>query len=582
MLPLKEAVTPTGLAKFLAGKLFALFFVYIYKVMNMSLIRNTKYNNIIWLFSLSLLLNITVRAQYKSNVTLPDRNVSKVTDPADVSFRYASDILPATLLQHMQILASDSLEGRETGTTGIEKAAQYIAGNLSSFGYLPLQGRNDHFQPVAFTYFKWRDAYMYVGETRYRLLWDFIAMPEENDYNSLLSTDEVMFLGYGIDDPKYSDYKNADVSGKVIMINKGEPMDVKGRYIITGSDSPSEWSSDLQRKLKIAKAKGVKLVLIIEDDIKKMLEENRRKLLSANLKLGNLRDKPLQSAGHVYISTTIAKSLIGAQENEVLKAREKMAKGKSSPVVLKTSCKVNLERDITLLEGKNIVTIVEGAVKPDEYVVVSAHYDHLGKRGDEVFNGADDNASGTSTLLELAQSCQQALKDGHRPYRSIVFAWFCGEEKGLLGSQYYSEFPVFPLEGTVANINVDMVGRVDDKYKNDAEYIYVIGSDRLSSDLHRISEEVNQKYSQLTLDYTYNSEDDPNKYYYRSDHYNFAKKGVPAIFYFNGTHEDYHRTTDDVAKINFEKMAGVGKLIFHTLWAVSNAPERLKVDGVVR
>jgi hypothetical protein len=562
--------------------MLVLIFMNIYKVMNMKHIRNTKYINFMWLFGLSLLLNTPLRAQYKSNVTLPDRNVPKVTDPADVSFRYASDILPATLLQHMQILASDSLEGRETGTAGIEKAAQYIAANLTSFGYQPLAGRNDHFQPVAFTYFKWRDSYMYVGDARYRLLWDFIAMPEENDYNALLSADEVMFLGYGIDDPKYSDYKNADVSGKVIMINKGEPMDVKGRYIISGSDSASAWSSDVQRKLKIAKARGAKLVLIIEDDIKKMLEDNRRKLLSANLKLGNLRDKPLQTAGHVYISTTIAKSLIGDQEKEVLKAREKMAKGKPSPVVLKTSCKVNLERDITLLEGKNIVAVVEGAVKPEEYVVVSAHYDHLGKRGDEVFNGADDNASGTSTLLELAQSCQKALKDGHRPYRTIVFAWFCGEEKGLLGSQYYSEFPVFPLAGTIANINVDMVGRVDDKYKNDAEYIYVIGSDRLSSDLHRISEEVNQKYSQLTLDYTYNNEDDPNKYYYRSDHYNFAKKGVPAIFYFNGTHEDYHQKTDDVAKINFEKMAGVGKLIFHTLWAVSNVPERLKVDGVVR
>jgi hypothetical protein len=572
----------TGYKKFHAGSMIIYILNGMHKGMISKKIHNTTYFNLIGIFCVVLVLNTPLYAQYKSNVTFPDTTLPRITDERDLSYRYASDILPSTLLKHMQVLASDSLEGRETGTPGIERAARYIAGNLTSFGYPPLQGRSDHFQPVAFTYFKWKDANMYVGNTRYRLLWDFLAMPEENDINQLVSADEVIFLGYGIDDPTYSDYKNMDVSGKVIMINKGEPMDQKGRYIISRSDTPSDWSSDVQRKLKIARDRGVKLVLIIEDDIKKMLDDNRRKLLSANLQLGNLRDKSLQSANHIYISTTIAKSLINVQEKEVLKSREKMAKGKPSPVVLKTSCKVNLERDITLLEGKNIVGVIEGAGKADEYVVVSAHYDHLGKRGDEVFNGADDNASGSSTLLELAESCMKASKEGHRPHRSIVFVWFCGEEKGLLGSQYYSEFPLFPLSQTVANINVDMVGRVDEKYKNDAEYIYIIGSDRLSSDLHRISEEINQKYSQLILDYTYNSEEDTNKYYYRSDHYNFAKKGVPAIFYFNGTHDDYHKTTDDIEKINFDKMTAVGKLIFHTLWAVSNVPERLKVDGEVR
>ncbi|MFZ1749139.1 MAG: M28 family peptidase, partial [Saprospiraceae bacterium] len=200
----------------------------------------------------------------------------------------------------------------------------------------------------------------------------------------------------------------------------------------------------------------------------------------------------------------------------------------------------------------------------------------------EVFNGANDNGSGSTTLLELAKVCQQAVFEGNRPDRSILFLWFCGEEKGLLGSQYYSENPAVPLANTIVDINIDMVGRRDEKYSSGEDFIYVIGSDRLSSDLHRINEDMNNKYSHFILDYTYNSETDPNRYYYRSDHYNFARKGIPAIFFFNGTNPDYHRTTDDVEKIDFDLMARTGKMIFHTMWALANHPERIVVDGEIR
>ena len=219
-----------------------------------------------------------------------------------------------------------------------------------------------------------------------------------------------------------------------------------------------------------------------------------------------------------------------------------------------------------------------GKSKPDEVVIVSAHFDHLGKKGDQIFHGADDNGSGTSTIMELAQAFAEARGGGFRPERTVVFMLVTGEEKGLLGSEYYVNNPLYPLANTVADVNVDMVGRQDDKYKDNPDYIYVIGSDRLSTDLHKINESVNQKYCQLTLDYTYNSESDPNRYYYRSDHYNFAEKGIPAIFYFNGVHADYHQPTDTADKINYEKMAKVGRLIFHTIWELANRPERIVVD----
>lgn len=354
------------------------------------------------------------------------------------------------------------------------------------------------------------------------------------------------------------------------------------KNIITGNLNPSKWSDDLKLKLEVAKNKGAKLILVIEDDIKKVLQDNRRKILSGSMSLGNTIDKTLNTCNYIFISSTIAKSIIGDQEKKVLKARDKMMSGTPENVKLKTDIIINMAKSANVLEGKNVIGYIEGKTKPNEYVIVTAHYDHLGKRGDEVYNGANDNGSGTVTLMELARACQQAVMEGNPPNRSIVFMWVCGEEKGLLGSQYYSENPVFPLSETVVNLNVDMVGRIDEKYKNNPDYIYVIGSDRLSTDLHKINEAANQKYTQLTLDYTYNDENDKNRYYFRSDHYNFARKGVPAIFFFNGTHEDYHRTTDDIEKIQFDKMANVGQLIFHTLWEVANRKERIVVDGEIK
>jgi Zn-dependent M28 family amino/carboxypeptidase len=239
-----------------------------------------------------------------------------------------------------------------------------------------------------------------------------------------------------------------------------------------------------------------------------------------------------------------------------------------------------LDKNTRQLIGSNVLGYVEG-IDPNlknEVVVVTAHYDHLGSRGESIFNGADDNGSGTTTVLEVAESFAQAKAAGAGPRRSVLFMLVSGEEKGLLGSQYYAEFPIFPIENTVANVNVDMVGRVDKKYEDNPNYIYVIGSDRLSTELHEINETANKTYTNLVLDYTYNDDNDPNRYYYRSDHYNFAKKGIPAIFYFNGTHEDYHRPSDTIEKINFEKMEKIGKLVFYTTWELANREKRIEVN----
>lgn len=229
-------------------------------------------------------------------------------------------------------------------------------------------------------------------------------------------------------------------------------------------------------------------------------------------------------------------------------------------------------------DSENVIAYIRGSEKPDEYVVISAHYDHLGMKGKEIFNGADDNGSGNSALLEIAQAFQKAKKDGYGPKRSIIFLHFTGEEDGLFGSKYYTSHPIFSLKNTIANLNIDMVGRVDKKHKNKPNYIYLIGADKLSSDLHELSEEVNKKYTQLKLDYTLNDDNDPNRFYYRSDHYNFAKNNIPVIFYFNGVHQDYHKITDTADKINYDILAKRTQLVFYTAWEIANRENRLVVN----
>jgi hypothetical protein len=229
------------------------------------------------------------------------------------------------------------------------------------------------------------------------------------------------------------------------------------------------------------------------------------------------------------------------------------------------------------IKGDNIIGFIEGSDLKDEIVVITAHYDHLGIKDSLIYNGADDNGSGTVAIMEIAQAFMLAKKEGYGPRRSVLIMPVSGEEKGLLGSKYYTDNPVYPLENTIANLNVDMIGRIDD-YHDNPDYIYLIGSDRLSTELHQISEEVNDKYINLELDYKYNDKDDPNRYYYRSDHYNFAKNNIPVIFYFNGVHADYHKESDTIEKIHFPKIEKISRYIFLTAWELANRNERIKLN----
>ena len=238
-----------------------------------------------------------------------------------------------------------------------------------------------------------------------------------------------------------------------------------------------------------------------------------------------------------------------------------------------------IKNKLQKISTENVLAYVEGSDLKSELIIITAHYDHLGISGNIVYNGADDNGSGTAAVMELAKTFAKAKNEGFGPRRSILFMTVAGEEKGLLGSAYYVKNPVYPLNNTVCNLNIDMIGRLDEKHEKNSNYVYLIGSDKLSSSLHTISENANKTHVNLDLDYTFNDEKDKNRFYYRSDHYNFAKNGIPVIFYFNGIHADYHKETDEAEKIDFLKIEKITRLVFFTAWELANRNERIQVDS---
>lgn len=524
------------------------------------------------LFTLgALLLSFTVFAQERAPLPTTDAEARAL----------AATIQADDLRRHLTILSADDMEGRETGEPGQKRAAAYLASQLEELGFPAIGEADGYYQTIKFSRQKWDTIALTVNGRELRHLWDFYSSPSRNSDRDRLRIDEVTFLGYGIDDERYNDYAGQDLEGKTIMIFAGEPRGKDGNYLITGTKDPSAYSLDEGAKLRAARAHGVSTVLVIDPAFKKNVQTVRRETLDGRLKMTDVTESERQETNNVYITPEVARTILGKDYRKVVRSRTRAEKtGRFRPVVVPAELELVQAKEVRELIGENVLGYLEGSDPElaDEVLVISAHYDHIGKRGDAIFNGADDNGSGSSTVLEIAEAFTQAAKKGMGPRRSVLFLWVSGEEKGLLGSEYYASHPIFPLANTVADINVDMVGRIDDAHAGNPNYIYVIGSNRLSTELHNINEAVNRDFTQLELDYTYNAKDDPNNFYERSDHYNFAERGIPSVFFFNGTHADYHRDTDTVDKIHFEKMVTIGQLIFHNAWQLANQDKRIEVD----
>lgn len=500
---------------------------------------------------------------YQKPVADEERVVSATLDPME----YASTITEEELRTHLYIYASDDFEGRETGKPGQKKAVEYLKAQYESLGIPPAQKNGDYFQPVPLEIGKVPVGTIQIKENTFLIGDDILTFSgAEGQF------DEIIFLGYGIEAENYSDY-NTDVTGKVVLIKSGEPMNNDGSYVISGTKEKSIWSNmseALGKKRQVAIQKGAKGILYYDP------ENFRRYKRYFNFMKTN-------KSGRMQLAAEDSDQfLILLNKNAATTLLPGIATKKNTEV-LKTNLQLAVASANEQIASENVVAVLKGTTKPNEYVVISSHLDHIGITGGQINNGADDDGSGTVAMLEIAQAFKKASDEGKGPQRSIVFLHVTGEEKGLLGSKFYTDYdPIFPLENTVANLNIDMIGRIDPKRDGDRNYIYLIGSDKLSTDLHKLSEDINSKYTNLVLDYKYNDENDPNRFYYRSDHYNFAKNNIPIIFYFNGTHADYHKPGDTPDKINYDLLEKRAQLIFHTAWEVANRPDKVVVDKIAK
>ena len=490
-----------------------------------------------------------------------------------IAIKYATTITQADLSKHLHIIASDEYGGRETGKESLTKAATYISNFYKEIGIPPIKDIN-YYQTYKVGLQDAKGVSITFNNKTFTQNKDFYTFPIYLENKQLNA--EIVFAGYGIDDSLYSDYTNLDVKGKVVIVLNGEPKNKSERYWVANTDKPSKWSSRRNNpKVATAKEKGALALLIINENTPEMIKTYTHLIESEKLKVLDKAEIDVDFPSF-YISSEMADELISKSSQKI---KEKINnKGVSESFAIKNKLNLNINKKITISDAHNVLAYIEGTDLKDELIILSAHYDHLGEHDGKVFNGADDDGSGTVAIMEIAEAFIKAKQDGKGSRRSILILNVSGEEKGLLGSKYYTNYPIFPLENTVANLNIDMIGRLDKKHADNENYVYIIGSTMLSDDLHQISENTNKTYTNLELDYQYNTKDDPNRYYYRSDHYNFAKNNIPVIFYFNGVHEDYHKATDTVDKIIFSKMEKITRLVFYTAWDLANREKRIVVN----
>jgi hypothetical protein len=490
-------------------------------------------------------------------------------------------IKPEDLLAHEEFLASDELGGRYTFSDSNRIAARYLASRLRSFGYRGGAGEGSFFQPLDLQTKKLSADQTFLelpteaGAKRFQHGGGFTLFAA--DASSQVEAD-LVYVRFGVTLPErgYDDYANVDVKGKIaVVLLSGLPDVGKEGSRLTNQEY------NFNRKLSNALSHGAKAVIFIRNSSR---GNPPRGNISTREQIVARNENAPQNAG---ISLTAGDGLATEIFSGTGISTENFSSAQTAPEpkALGKTVKLQVTVEQQTQPAQNVIGILDGsdARLRNEYIVFSAHYDHLQTRDGQIYNGADDDGSGTSAVLEIAQ----AFTIGERPKRSILVIFHTGEEIGLLGAKHFVEHPTVPLTSIVTDLNIDMIGRSRspqdthpaNQELSDSNTVYLIGSDKLSRELHELSEQTNKETEQMTFDYRYNSENHPQRLYYRSDHYMYAEKGIPVIFYFTGLHQDYHRPTDDVEKIDFQKMTRITRLIFATGWRIANLDHRLKLNG---
>ncbi len=474
----------------------------------------------------------------------------------DIMRKYAADIDQAEMKEILTILASDALEGRETGKRGQKMAAAFIADYFEQIGLqpvVPTKSGFSYYQKFELESSQSGITFLKANNTTFTNGKEVLYYGSANFSNPVAG--QSVFAGTGSDE----EFASINAAEKIVVID--------------GSSGFFQQWKELSNK---GYKNGASLVVIIakdkDEDFNKIIDQYGNYFTQG--RLGFKKENTDIGNGVFLVGKSTGAALLNSTGDKMAKAvnDKKLSKIKGSSV------EYLMSREVQMVGTENVLGFLEGTDKKEEIVIITAHYDHIGKQGEEINNGADDDGSGTTSVLKIAKAFAKAKAEGHGSRRSILFLAVTGEEKGLLGSEYYTNNPVFPLDKTVVDLNIDMIGRTDEAHINNREFVYLVGSNRLSSELHELSEKANNTFTNLSIDYTYNDENHPDRIYYRSDHWNFAKNNIPVIFYFNGTHDDYHQPTDTVDKIEFDLLQKRAQLVFYTAWVISNREDRLVVD----
>jgi len=524
---------------------------------------------------------------------LAQRKTNRTGKAAPVSLaaqRGADAITAAQLKDYLSFIAADEMEGRDTPSRGLDITAKFLATNLSRWGFKPAGGDGTFFQKIAL-----RKDSIDAAETHVQLNAETLVFGE--DYIPLAANGDVtaplVFAGNGwFHKSKNLDpYKSVDPKGKIVIIFSplnGLPSG------FTRADLAGKQGEDWMNPVTYAISKGAVGIIAVPDfQYLANWDRNRSRLTE---RPNSTVEKFQVAAGpqlpRIVPAPRVTNSLFLGEKHTAASLVELAASGQ-----LPESFSLHPDKKLTIrvrvksesAATQNVVAVFEGSdpILKNEYVALGAHYDHVGSapavNGDSVYNGADDDGSGTTALLAMAEALAKTSK---RPRRSVLFVWHAGEEKGLWGSRYFTAYPTVPLENIVTQINLDMIGRAKkeadtnprNKNLSGSNGIYVIGSKLMSTELGELTETVNKLYLNLSFDYRYDDPADPNRFFFRSDHINYARKGIPIVFFFDGEHEDYHGRGDSADKIDYQKMERVTRTVYMMVWELASRPARPKVD----
>jgi Zn-dependent M28 family amino/carboxypeptidase len=507
------------------------------------------------------------------------------------SQRGVTNINAAQLKDYLTFIASDVMEGRDTPSRGLDTTARFLALNLSRWGFKPAGDDGGYLQKIALsrdlidkseTQVQLDDQTLVLGD-------DYIPFARPAD----VPATQLVFAGNGwlVKSKNIDAYRGIDARGKIAVIFA--PPNAYP-YGIHSSDLSGKRGEDWMNATEYAQKQGVAGIILVPDfQYLANWDRNRARITErGQTKVTKFQPEIGAQIPQIVVSPRISNALFQNEPKSAVSIFESVYAGQlPDPFALNPSKKLSLRVKVKpeQMMTQNVVAVFEGSdpVLKNEYVALGAHYDHVGigipVNGDAIYNGADDDGSGTTALLSMAEAL---AKMNTRPKRSILFVWHAGEEKGLWGSRYFTDYPTVPLDKIVAQINIDMIGRSKqdgdtnsrNAYLSGPNEIYVIGSRMMSTELGDIAETVNKNYLNLTYDYRYDNPADPNRFFFRSDHYNYARKGIPIVFFFDGEHADYHKPGDSVDKIDFAKMEKVVRTIYVTLWEIANRPVRPKVD----